>query len=483
MYKSKAKENEKESWIFRDMHWLLALCIVLPVLFLIFLELTRGLYLEQIMSRTTERITISLVMFVGVLIFSNIVFLIIRQLREASEKQRRQLHALNEVGFELAAEHQLEDILQTVVSRATNTLEACYGALIITSKNDTSKNADSQETSILNFVECDAQGKIHVNDTHTIVNGILNSILNDGRTIIVDDLQNHTQFNEASGLPQEMTSLMGVPIVSKTRIIGGLYLCNGKNRNKFTYKDLSVLSLLAAHSAVAVDNAHLYERLGKLSVLEERQRIAMDLHDGAIQSLYALGLQLESLTDQAQNAGSKLGHIEVDGASDKIGHAVSNINGVIKELREYIFQLNLEATQPGTITSVLHEEAVRLRAHGINNIEVDICQQLTKQQDQKLYNIERIIHESVSNVIRHSKASSVHLSVNCESEDFCFIIEDNGVGGNIEDIDKKEGQGLKNIRKRLARLDGKLKLNSVIGSGFCAKLIIPINKVVNSENL
>jgi len=461
--------KKHQDWFFEKMTWLLALCIILPILFLIFLEFTRTLYLDNIMTLFEERILVILIMVIGVVAFSNFVFYIIRNLRATSEKQRRQFQTLNEIGFELASEHQLEDILTSVLKSACQIVDARLGALLMTDKEGNSTN----------FIEWHLD-EFRYNSPPEELSPVLNHILVDGRTFIANAFKHNDEKPSLHDTDFSIDKLIAVPIISRSIVFGVLYLVRDNNEINFNQQDLNVLTLLASHTAVAIDNAQLYQRLGKLSVLEERQRIAMDLHDGAIQSLYALGLQLESLTQKAKSTDTETGHIIIDGAIDKVDCAVININGVIKELREYIFHLNLKNKSSNTLSEVFKEETNRLQANGIQQVFLEISRPLSTEQDTQLYCIERIIHESVSNIIKHSQASSVHFKVDSDATHDVIYIQDNGIGCDNLDTDNKNGLGIQYIKKRLKKLQGNIEITSQNKAGFTLK--ITVLKQCNAHN-
>jgi len=454
--------KKNQDWFFEKMTWLLALCIILPVLFLIFLEFTRTLYLDNIMTLFEERILVILIMVIGVVAFSNFVFYIIRNLRATSEKQRRQFQALNEIGFELASEHHLEDILTSVLKSACQIVDAQRGALLMTDK----------EGNTTNFIEWRLDEFLYTSPPEKLTH-VLKHILVDGRSFIDNDFKHKREWSSLKDGDFNIDKLIAVPIISRSIVFGVLYLVRNDNEINFNQQDLNVLTLLASHTAVAIDNAQLYQQLGKLSVLEERQRIAMDLHDGAIQSLYALGLQLESLTQKAKSTDTDTGHINIDGAIGKVDHAVTNINGVIKELREYIFHLNLKNKSSNTLSEVFKEESDRLQANGIQQVFLEISNPLSTEQNSQLYCLERIIHESVSNIIKHSQASLVNFTVETTTTHYVICIQDNGVGCDTIGTDSQNGLGIQYIKKRLKKLQGSIEITSQNKAGFTIKLSLP----------
>ena len=124
--------------------------------------------------------------------------------------------------------------------------------------------------------------------------GLLGAVIHGQETIRLDDI---TADQRYAGFPTGhpiMTSFLGVPIVGAGETLGNLYLADKINAPSFSEGDEELIRLLAAHAAVAIQNARLYAQLERLAVLEERTRIGMDLHDGVIQSIYAVGLTLES---------------------------------------------------------------------------------------------------------------------------------------------------------------------------------------------
>lgn len=446
--------NRRGQWIYQRLKWLHALFILLPLLFLGILELVQYWYLEEAMSRATQRLTVVVTMFSGVIVFSTFVMGIIYRLQRTAETQRAQLKSQNEMGLELSAQHQLDDILSTVIRFARNSTGAPYGAVLL--------RTDSDANGFMLF-ENGLKGRaIHM---VAVNHSVLSTIVNDGRAMLIEELHSYPPFED---LQDKYTGMIGVPIINHAEVIGALYLCNVAD--KFTGEDLSLLSLLATHSGVAIDNARLYESLQRLTLLEERQRIAMDLHDGAIQSLYALGLHLELLRDRA--SGDPNGHINVDGAVAQIGVAISEINGVIKEIRDYITELNESDVSQGTITQSLQREIIRLRAHGIDQVEMEYNHELTEEEDADLSVLDRAVHECVSNIIKHSGASAVRFSINRNAERFVVMVKDNGVGVASPN-DKADYYGQKNMAARLSSLGGTLRFDSPPGDGYCVTMEVP----------
>ncbi|MEK7861663.1 MAG: GAF domain-containing protein, partial [Chloroflexota bacterium] len=120
--------------------------------------------------------------------------------------------------------------------------------------------------------------------------GLLGHLQRERRPIRLRDLATHPS---SVGFPKDhppMRSFAGTPILLRGEPLGNLYLTEKQGADEFTQDDLEALATLAAQAAIAIENARLYEQVERVSVLEERQRIRMDLHDGVMQSLYGVSL-------------------------------------------------------------------------------------------------------------------------------------------------------------------------------------------------
>jgi len=127
--------------------------------------------------------------------------------------------------------------------------------------------------------------------------GLLGLIIREDRPLLIDDIAMDAR---RSGFPEHhppMHSLLGVPVRSKGRSIGNLYLTDKLSAPRFDEADMRLVERFALHAGIAIENARLHEEIGRLAIVEERQRISQDLHDSIIQSLYAISLSLEDLPD------------------------------------------------------------------------------------------------------------------------------------------------------------------------------------------
>ncbi|MGD2050129.1 MAG: GAF domain-containing protein, partial [Chloroflexota bacterium] len=203
------------------------------------------------------------------------------------------LSALNEAALAIAAEVSLDKVLQQITDSARELAGARYAAL----------GVPDSEGHLEKFVTSGITPEVEAKIPHRPRGlGLLGAIVREGRSIRLPSI---TDDPRSVGFPPghpPMTSFLGVPIIAGQEVLGNLYLTDKqgdpsdgrKDVIEFTAADQKLVELLAAHAAVAIQNARLYEQVGRLAIVEERSRIGMDLHDGVIQSIYAVGLTLES---------------------------------------------------------------------------------------------------------------------------------------------------------------------------------------------
>ena len=255
-----------------------------------------------------------------------------------------------------------------------------------------------------------------------------------------------------------MKSFLGVPIVAGKLSLGNLYLTNKIGAEEFSVADQQMVELLATHAAVAIQNARLYEQVSHLAIVAERARIGMDLHDGVIQNIYAVGLTLEStrmiLTD------------EPDEAMNLINRAIEGLNEAIRDIRNFILDL-----KPRRFDGDLSQGLSRLIREFQANTMVPVMQEVAEKEIARLPgDISRAIffttQEAFANIARHAEAQHVELALGkADGNGVRLSIKDDGRGFDVSLQDRMVGHGLANMRDRARQHDGEFSIQSVPGQG------------------
>jgi two-component system sensor histidine kinase DevS len=273
-----------------------------------------------------------------------------------------------------------------------------------------------------------------------------------------------------------MHSLVGVPIKTKGKVIGDLYLVekvdpydqDGTEIIPFTEEDKHILEMFATQAAIAIENARLYRQVQQLAIFEERQRFGMDLHDGVIQSIYAVGLMLEDIQRRIEN--------DPDVAKEGISNAIRSLNTAISDIRNYILDLRPQHFQGRDIVQGMEELSRALRANTFMAISLDVKNVNPGQfSPEQTVEILHIAQEALSNIQKHARASEVDILLSYDGEDLLLEITDNGVSIQPKDLQRSRGNGLRNMQDRAAALNGDIQVTPRVEGGTLVKLVVPMD--------
>lgn len=367
-----------------------------------------------------------------------------------------ELASINKAAMAIASELSLDKVLKQIVDSACELVGAQYGALGVA-------NVD-------NFLDLFIHSGIDMETAAAIPHlprgyGLLGAIVKEKRSIRLPKICDDPR---SVGFPENhppMDSFLGVPIVSGREILGNLYLTNKLDGQNFTPADQEMVEMLAAHAAVAIQNARLYEQVGRLAILEERTRIGMDLHDGIIQSIYAVGLTLEStrlsLPETAEEADMLL------------GHAIDALNSTIRDIRNFILDLRPHRFR-GDLKEGLARLAREFQANTMVQANIDVAEDAL---DGIPTPVARAVfltaQEAMANVARHAKASEVVLRLEKQKTAVMLSISDNGRGFDLQAQDQATGHGLANMRMRAEELRGRFLIDTAPGEGTTLTVQFP----------
>jgi two-component system, NarL family, sensor histidine kinase DevS len=297
--------------------------------------------------------------------------------------------------------------------------------------------------------------------------GLLGLIIRENRSFRVADLNRDPR---RSGFPPNhppMTGFLGVPITIKGVSLGRLYLTNKIGADEFSEEDRSLVETFALHAGIAMENARLHEQLQRLAVVDERERISKDLHDGVIQNLYAVGLSLEDVPELMVDDRSE--------AATRVERAIDSIHLSIKDIRNFIFGLRPELLEGASVLVGLAALADEYRHNMIVDLELRLPDAVPEPTVEETGHLLAIVAESLSNIARHSHASraTLKLSTMADGKMLELVIEDNGIGFDPTSVVKLGHQGLANTRARAAQFGGTLSIDSRPGGGTRVVVLVP----------
>ncbi len=357
--------------------------------------------------------------------------------------------AVDEAARAIAQLLDVPAVLQLIVDRVRDLVGAHYAALGIV---DEYGFIEQFITSGMSRNQRERIGALPVG------HGLLGLIIREGRAYRIAEIAAHPA---SSGFPPNhppMTSFLGVPVVVQGRPIGNFYLTDKSGAAEFSPDDQRVVELFALHAAIAIENARLHSEVRRLAVVDERERISRDLHDGVIQSLYAISLSLEDVADLAADAP--------DEAEARIDHAIDSIHATIRDLRNFIFGLRPELLDQTSLVDSLALLAEELRVNAVVEVDTVLEGESTDGLGVDVQaELLKIAREAISNVARHSHATTASVELRTDDGDAVLTVSDNGRGFDTGADPGGTHHGLRNVRRRIEKIGGTVEVESSPGRG------------------
>lgn len=346
--------------------------------------------------------------------------------------------SLNDVADAVSSAMSVEDVLEVIVERAKWVTDTDKAVLVL---------ADEQE---------------HIDPSTIVVRGKRDRHMQEWWQERIESLedsifQSHDAVVEHH--PEHHATLVVCPIRVRSHPIGVLAAINSSERG-FTRDHLDFLAILTAFAASAIENARLAEQSRYVLLASERDRIAREMHDGVVQSLFSITLGLEVCKKQVTR--------DPAGVAIRLDEIQSHVTTSMTELRRFIYDLRpMKLAELGLIGATeywIREVTLGKSLRG-NLLVTGEAPRLTPSEEACLY---RVAKEAVSNVVKHAQADSFEVRLAFRSDLVTLVIQDDGVGFDVEVVMERLGSaglGLRSIRERVAREGGRLRVESAPGAG------------------
>jgi signal transduction histidine kinase len=364
------------------------------------------------------------------------------------------LKAVSDAVLAIASELSVEEVLQRLVHSARSLANARYAALGIP---DGSGGFSAFLTSGMSDKLVATLGPLP--RTH----GMLGAMLAAPEPFRTHDIHEDPRFRGwwPKGHP-DMRSFLGVPIVSPAGVIGAFYLTEKEDGPEFTPADQELIEVLAAHAAIAITNARLYERSRELSIVSERNRLALELHDAVSQKLFGLVLTAETAATLLER--------NPRAAREQVAKLQELARQALDELRSLIFELRPPDLERDGLCGALrkHVEVLRRLQPTEIALEADVELEPDPQRDGEVF---RIAQEALQNAVRHAHASRIVLQLERADGRLLLDVVDDGVGFAPDDADLRSRRlGLTSMEERAQRLGARLEIRSAKGAGTTVHL-------------
>jgi signal transduction histidine kinase len=291
---------------------------------------------------------------------------------------------------------------------------------------------------------------------------ISGEVMRTGKPLVFDDAGRQRNAYPPIIKAAKIGPAIFVPLQAGGRTTGTLMVANQKGGPQFDERTLRLVQTFADQASVAIEYSRAQADLRRLGLMDERERIAKELHDGIIQSLFAVGMGLQGT---ALVAGSPELSARIEGA-------VSELDRVIRDLRNYIFGL-----RPGILADRSLDQALRALGEEVQershvNVAVEVDQRAASLLSAQSHDVVQLTREALSNVVRHAKARHAWVRLGAADGRAVLTVEDDGVGFKART--SSPGSGLKNMRGRAAGLRGDMRITGRDGKGTRLRITIPL---------
>ena len=363
------------------------------------------------------------------------------------------LRAVSDAVLAVASELSVEEVLQRLVDRARELVGARYAALGI-------PDGDGGFTRFL--VAGMSDELIAEMGPLPRTHGMLGAMLDASEPFRTDDIHTDPRFRGWwPAAHPDMRSFLGVPIVAAEGVIGAFYLTEKESGPRFEPADQEMIELLAAHAAIAITNARLYEASRELSALSERNRLALELHDVVSQKLFSVVLTAE--------AAATLLDRDPDAARARLERVGTLARESLDDLRSLIDELRPPELERDGLAAALRKHVEVLAPLHQAAIEANLDEvPADAERDRQVL---RIAQEALNNALRHAAATRVELALRAPDGGLELEVADDGIGFDPDDPELRARRlGLTSMEERAARIDGALEIDSVAGRGTRVRL-------------
>ncbi len=349
----------------------------------------------------------------------------------------------------------VEEVLQVIVDQIRPLVGARYAALGIVDANGVIEAFITSGMDSATRARIGALPRGH---------GFLGLIIRENASFRIPDIAvDERRYGFPPNHPP-MHSFLGVPVSVKGRSVGNLYFTDKAAGQEFTAADEALVETFARHAAIAIENARLHEQVQRLAIVDERERISKDLHDGIIQSIYAVGLSLEDVPELMEE--------DRDEVVRRVERAIDSLHLAIRDIRNFIFGLRPELLSGMTFMGGLAATVEEFRHNSMIDVELHGGGPPDEPTADATAHLLGIVHEALGNIARHSGASRAVIMVSATEDGLGLTVTDNGHGFDPATAATIGHQGLVNMRERAEGIGATMTIDSD-GAGTTVSLFLP----------
>ncbi len=380
---------------------------------------------------------------------------------EAISRRNRELSAVNRVAATTGQSLDLDIVLHDALDQIMSLAEMDNGSIFLMEPD--------KETLVLKAYHNQSESYVRNFNRIKLGEQLTGQVALTGEvTLLSDPFQDPRVTIDQVKAETHKRFYLGVPLKSKGKVVGVVNLTS-LNRRELESQDLELLSAIGSQIGIAVDNARLYQQASQVAALEERNRLARDLHDSVTQTLFSITLTAESIKAMLTRKPER-----VEGQVDRLQTLA---RGALAEMRSLIFQLRPAALQEQGLVSALEKHIVALRTKEVFDIDLEVQgeRRLSDDHEQALY---RIAQEAFNNISKHAFASHVWVNLVIDDEGATLTIKDDGLGFDAVKVlanRDRSSLGLTSMRERTELAGGIFSIESTPSGGSTICVSLPLS--------
>jgi len=377
------------------------------------------------------------------------------RLYKEAKRRGQWLEAVREISTSILAGTEINGVLQIIVHRARELVDAATAAIVTP--------APSGERDALSIAVADGAHAAELVGLSVPMDGsVSGDVIRSGKPSVLADASTSSRTYQPMIALGNMGPMVLVPLVLRGRPFGALTVANAAGGTLFDEEAIRLVETFADQASVALEYGRAQSELNRLSVLDERERIGRELHDGVIQSLFSVGMGLQATANRSRDP-------EVE---SRVEAAVGEIDRAIRDLRNYIFGL-----RPGILADRQLEQALEDLARefeeksGVTTV-TEIDGTVAAELAPRAADMVQLTREALSNVGKHAEATTCRVSLRRDGDQAILEIDDDGQG--FDPAAPHSGQGLQNLKDRGIAIGGRVTVESKAGEGSTVRFAVPI---------
>lgn len=413
-----------------------------------------------IFTQDDERVIETLAAYAAIAIHNARLYGELTSRDHALTQRSEDLALINDIAAALAGTLAIDDILNQTLSRVMEYLKVEAGEIFLTD--------ESGQFLRLALHRGEAAEAFWTRDRFQKGEGFIGIVANSGKPLVSQTLAQDLRFLRNAIVDAGFKCIACIPLVARGSVIGVMSVVTRRERH-IDQREVHLLQAVGAWTGIAIENARLHAQSRRLAVLEERERIGMDLHDGIIQSIYGVGLALDYARLALEDNPAQ--------AEEKLEQAIEGLNGTIRDIRSYILDLRPRQFTGEDLLGGLQRLINEFRANtGADVTLLGPEDGLTTLPHLHATALFHICQESLANIAKHSQ--TLHATVHLWMAPGRVLLEvaDHGVGFDLHKMSITLGHGLSNMHTRAHKVGGEVEITSEPGEGTTVLAWVPVRR-------